>query len=258
MRINWTDLPEAVTEEIAERVGVFHVVAAKSGNHAEIAAMVDGAEATVFVKAAKSELEVRLLQYELLVGKAITWSFAPAVEWTFEAAGWLVVGFEHCPGPHADLSPGSPHLDLLAETLDALGETPAPPGPPWFSPAGRLGFAHPAMAGNTLIHTDLNPANLIITPNGLRLIDWAFATKGAPWVELAMLAQWLIGSGHTAEQAERWLSGSPTWRTASPAVLDHFAAANAAKWSHKAGNNAASWVQDLAEWNRKWAAFRQR
>jgi hypothetical protein len=30
------------------------------------------------------------------------------VEWHFETGGWLVVGFEHCAGPHADLSPGSP------------------------------------------------------------------------------------------------------------------------------------------------------
>lgn len=69
-------------------------------------------------------------------------------------------------------------------------------------PASPLGFAHPAMDDEMLIHSDLNPANLIVTPHGLRIVDWAWATKAAPWVELALLVQWLIGSGHSAEQAE--------------------------------------------------------
>ncbi|WP_244933263.1 phosphotransferase [Micromonospora tulbaghiae] len=58
------------------------------------------------------------------------------------------------------------------------------------------------MDDEMLIHSDLNPANLIVTPHGLRIVDWAWATKAAPWVELALLVQWLIGSGHSAEQAE--------------------------------------------------------
>ncbi|WP_309244176.1 hypothetical protein [Micromonospora parastrephiae] len=43
---------------------------------------------------------------------------------------------------------------------------------------------------------------MIVTPLGLRIVDWAWATKAAAWVELALLVPWLIGSGHSAEQAE--------------------------------------------------------
>jgi aminoglycoside phosphotransferase (APT) family kinase protein len=65
------------------------------------------------------------------------------------------------------------------------------------------------MDGDALVHTDLNPANLIVTSGGLRIVDWAYATKAAPWVELALLVQWLIGSGHTPGQAEDWLAPVP-------------------------------------------------
>ncbi|MGQ5259891.1 hypothetical protein ACTWLT_03945 [Micromonospora sp. ZYX-F-536] len=92
----------------------------------------------------------------------------------------------------------------------------------WFTPAARLGFAHPAMDGGTLIHSDLNPTNLIVTPLGVQIVEWAWATKAAAWVELALLVQWLIGGGHGAEQAEEWLtqaSGMDRDRPSGPGRL---------------------------------------
>ncbi|WP_336298054.1 transposase [Micromonospora sp. LH3U1] len=180
--------------------GTAPITPASSGNHAEIASTVTGPAGPIFVKAASGELSVRSLRYELAATQAID-RHPPAVLWQFESDGWLVVGTEHLPGPHPDLSPGSTDLNLLLAALTALQETPAP-GETWFTPAARLEFAHPAMDGETLIHSDLNPANLIVTPLGLRIVDWAWATKAAAWVELALLVPWLIGSGHTAEQAE--------------------------------------------------------
>jgi hypothetical protein len=130
-------------------------------------------------------------------------------EWDSEADGWLVAGFEHVDGARADLSPDSPDLDLLDTVLKELAETRGPGDLPLFSPAARLGFEPPAMRGDSVVHTDLNPANLIVTRAGVRVVDWAMAAKAAPWVELALLAPWLIGSGHTAEQAEAWLARHP-------------------------------------------------
>jgi hypothetical protein len=257
MRSDWTALPEAVVRRIAERAGGTHAIPASSGDHAEIAATVTGDNGKVFVKAASSDLGVRSLRYELLASRAINRPYSPAVEWDFETDGWLAVGFEHVDGPHADLSPGSPDLDLLDPTLKELEEMPAPGGRPWFSPATRLGFTHPAMDGETLVHTDLNPANLIVSPRGLRIVDWAFATKAAPWVELALLIQWLIGAGHTPHQAEEWMARSPTWGATNPEILDEFSSKNAAKWSLKAQQNAVPWVLDLAAWTGQWSAHRR-
>ncbi|WP_238490958.1 phosphotransferase family protein [Actinoplanes flavus] len=124
------------------------------------------------------------------------------------------------------------------------------------TPKGRLGFEHPAMAGTALLHTDLTAANLIVTPRGLRLVDWAMATRGAPWIELAMLVPWLIAAGHTAEQAEHWLSRNPVWVVTKPALLDYFASKNAAKWQLKSRQSSAGWMHDLADWTARWADYR--
>jgi len=258
MRIDWAALPEAVKTQIAARVGgVTEVIPASCGDHAEIAAAVTGPTGKVFVKAASSDFGVRSLRYELLASRAVPLSCSPAVEWDFDADGWLVVGFEHCEGPHADLCPGSRDLDLLELAVKELGGTPAP-DLPLFSPAARLGFDHPALTGETLIHTDLNPANLIVTSNGLRIVDWAFTTKAAPWVELAMLVPWLISSGHTPEQAETWLTRFPAWQEINPHILDEFASKNAAKWSSKAGQTTVRWMHNLALWTGQWSAYRRK
>ncbi|WP_433792675.1 phosphotransferase [Actinoplanes sp. CA-252034] len=190
------------------------------------------------------------------MSEAVSGPLSPAVAWHFEAAGWLVVGFEHCSGPHADLSPASADLALLEEALTALGQTPAP-GLSLFDPRARLGFEHPAMAGDTLVHTDLGPANLIVTPHGLRIVDWAMATKAAPWVELALLMQWLISAGHTAEQAEQWLTRFPAWRLTDDEILDYFASSNAEKWAAKSTGATADWIHDLAAWTSQWSTYRR-
>jgi hypothetical protein len=258
MRTDWAALPDAVKTEIAGRVGgVPEVISASSGDHAEIAATVTGPAGKTFVKAASSEFGVRSLRYELLASRAVPLSCSPAVEWDFASDGWLVIGFEQCEGPHADLSPGSPDLELLEVAVKELGDTQAP-DLPLFSPAGRLGFEHPALTGKTLTHSDLNPANLIVTPSGLRIVDWAFTTKAAAWVELALLVQWLIGSGHTPEQAEEWLARFPAWHEINAEVLDEFASRNAAKWSAKAEQTTVRWMRDVAGWNGRWSTYRRR
>ncbi|MFF5180037.1 aminoglycoside phosphotransferase [Micromonospora sp. NPDC000316] len=255
MRSDWTALPESVTAGIAERVGgTFNVAHASSGDHAEVASTVTGPAGQVFVKAASGELSVRSLRYELAVTRAIG-RHPPAILWHLESDGWLVVGTEHVAGPHPDLSPGSKDLNLLLAALTALQETPAP-SETWFTPAARLGFAHPAMDGETLIHSDLNPANLIVTPLGLRIVDWAWATTAAAWVELALLVPWLIGSGHSAEQAEEWLTQLPASTATDRQVLDDFASKNATKWAAKSRQNIERRVSDLAMRTGEWEDHR--
>lgn len=256
MRSAWTDLPDNVIAAIAERVGEpLEVTPASNGDHADIAATVTGPTAKVFIKAATADLRVRSLRYELAASTAID-RYPPAVLWHFESDDWLVVATEHLAGPHPDLSPASPDLDLLAATLEELQNTRAPNGT-WYDPAGRLGFADPRMAGEGLVHSDLNPTNLIVTGSGLRIVDWAFATKAAPWVELALLIQWLIGCGHTAGQAERWVAQFPAWAATDRDVVDDFAIRNAAKWAGKAEKSTQVWVNNLATWTSEWAAYRR-
>jgi hypothetical protein len=251
---SWAALPGRVIAGVAERVGGVEAVPAGGGDHAEIAVTVTGADDAVFIKAAATEPGIRSLGQELLVGAVLDRELAPAPLWHFEAAGWLVAAFEYLDDPHADLSPGSHDLDLLAATLDLLGATRAP-DLPLFTPTTRLGFADPATDGTTLVHTDLNPANLIATRHGLRIVDWAWATRAAPWVELALLAPWLIGAGHTPGQADQWLALQHHWASTGPDVLSDFAFRNAAKWAAKAARSSVGWVFDLAAWTGQWAAY---
>lgn len=114
------------------------------------------------------------------------------------------------------------------------------------------------MDGGTLIHSDLNPANLIVTPLGLRIVDWAWATKAAAWVELAVLIPWLTGSGHSAEQAEKWIAQRPAWTATDRLVLDDFASRNATKWATQSRRSTETRVHDLAMWTSEWADHRTR
>ncbi|NUS74076.1 MAG: phosphotransferase [Corynebacteriales bacterium] len=38
-------------------------------------------------------------------------------------------------------------------------------------------------AGATLVHADLRADNILIAPPGVTLVDWPWASYGAPWLD---------------------------------------------------------------------------
>ncbi len=74
------------------------------------------------------------------------------------------------------------HGATLARLLKQLHEIPAPD---WLNPKH-------AGEGTTLVHLDLHPDNVMLTPNGPVVIDWSNAGCGVPEAEVADL--WLIMS----------------------------------------------------------------
>ncbi|MER5621997.1 hypothetical protein ABT061_13240 [Streptosporangium sp. NPDC002544] len=46
------------------------------------------------------------------------------------------------------------------------------------------------------------------------VVDWAFAVRGAAWVDTVTLAPRFIEAGHTPEQTEALLARVPAWRSA--------------------------------------------
>lgn len=64
---------------------------------------------------------------------------------------------------------------------------------PWLG--DRLGELHelaqqtlPRMAGESVAHTDVRADNLLLQPDGrVRLVDWPWASRGAPWTDSVML-----------------------------------------------------------------------
>jgi hypothetical protein len=145
---------------------------------------------------------------------------------------------------HADLSPGSPDLPIVLDTMSTLGAllTPAPKDcrPVIDNIIALLGKATRMMdkpaavlpdrdlygdaldyynpgdyRGNTLLHYDLSASNLLVTRGRVYAIDWSFAARGASWIDGAMLAPRLVEAGHKPVDADQLLSSLPSW-TAAP------------------------------------------
>lgn len=93
------------------------------------------------------------------------------------------------------------HGRLLAELLCQLGAVRAP---------GWLPAAE-GCVGNSLLHLDLHPLNVLITDDGPRVIDWANACRGAPGADVAntwlTLATVPIGSAEQEAGREPLLAG---------------------------------------------------
>ncbi len=71
------------------------------------------------------------------------------------------------------------HARLLADLHRRLHAIPAP--------AGMRSFA---AAGDAVLHLDLHPANVMLSPSGPVVIDWTNAAAGAPGADLALT--WIV------------------------------------------------------------------
>lgn len=267
MRSDWTALQPEVLGAIKAHTGPIHqVVPAPAGNHADVAATVHAAAGRVFVKAARKLSEetdgpeVRSLRNEARIVPHVA-EFAPRLHWTVEAGGWLVLGFEHVDGRHADYTPGSPDLEILAKTVHALQGARCPDvvrmsvERRWATVAEDVS----PMAGGALLHTDVNPENLLITPDGRAvLVDWAHASRGAAWVELGLLIPWLLKAGHAPVEVGNWLSQFPSWAAADATHIDLFSEVFAERWRLRAEDSGCpAWVALHADLTRRWAEYRR-
>lgn len=143
---------------------------------------------------------------------------APRVLWQTETAGWHLVAFEALDGHHADYAPASPDLPLMTDVLVRLSTQRAPEGVKLKEAGHRLRDHAPAkalayFAGDALCHTDPNPTNVIVDQHRARLVDWAWATRGAAWLDAGYWVIWLIAEGgHTPASAEQWATRIPAFR----------------------------------------------
>jgi len=130
---------------------------------------------------------------------------SPRLLWHVEAGGWNLLGFEHIDARAADLTPGSTDIPKVLEAVGALAQVDLPALPlrritDRWAEHGH-GVSLDLLDGDTLLHTDLNPNNLLINHRA-HIVDWAWPTRGAAWIDSGCLALWLIANGHTPAQAE--------------------------------------------------------
>ncbi|MFM9445039.1 aminoglycoside phosphotransferase [Streptomyces acidiscabies] len=182
--------------------------------------------------------------------------------WRIEEAGWVLLGFENLKGHHADYTTGSPDLPKVASLLRRLGEVTCPEIQ--LRQAEQRLEAYAAkpsdldhFTGNSLLHTDLNDHNVIVDGSAY-LVDWAWATRGAAWLDAGYWVVWLMAAGkHKPASAEQWACEIPAWRAAPKDGITAFAQATANLWEEISGDTPDAWTARMLNASRNWLDFRQ-
>jgi hypothetical protein len=267
-RISWDELPDELKDEIEKRTGrILDARTATAGQNSPMAATVMTSRGKTFVKGLpRSENRSSSQAREIAVAPYVR-EISPHMHWHFDEAGWIVLGYQHVEGRHADYRPGSPDPDALLPLIKTLGEIEVPAGPGPFKLAedrwktyvddpGELEI----FRGTTLQHTDWIPHNVLISPDRPYLIDWAWPTLGAAWMDPAYFLIRLMASGYSAEDAESFAAQIPDFAKADPAHLDLFARVNVRMWDEieaQSAGHISSWMRGVVTASRDWAAYRR-
>lgn len=252
-------LPAAVHDAVAEQAGPLRAFTpAADGERADVCGTLDAAGGRVFIKAVRPDSnEAGSLRNEAAaLPHATPW--APGLLWQVESKGWILLGLEHIDGRHADFSPRSPDVPALAGAVRDLGVRPCPDA---VTRRVEELYDLPAldMCGeDVLLHADLNPANILITPDHTaRIVDWAYACRGPAWIELALWAPRLLHAGWTPAAAETLMSTLPAWQAADPRQVDRVVKHWAQMWTRRAaGTTQPQWVRWYAARLRAWHQHR--
>jgi hypothetical protein len=264
-RMAWDALPEPLMQAIEARTGrIAAVRIAAAGQNSPLAAIITASEGRFFAKGMPSGHRRASSQAREAAVAPLVRKISPALLWHFDEAGWNVLGYEYAEGRHADYSPGSPDLDCLTYLMTALGEISVPiPGPfkraeerwkPYVDdPESALAFS-----GTVLTHSDWAPDNVLISASRAWLIDWAWPTLGAGWIDPACWILRLMASGgQTAADAERQATRLPAYQAADPVGVNLFAAANVRLWAEVAQSSPTAWTTNMAKAAQSWSAYRQ-
>ena len=100
--------------------------------------------------------------------------------------------------------------------------------------------------GDALLHTDFNPLNILLGPERTWIIDRAWPTRGAAFIDAACFLIRAMAAGHSASQAEALASTCPGWQHAQSAAIDIFALASARLYNESARNDPQPFKQRLA------------
>jgi hypothetical protein len=261
-RVEWQDLPAGVRDAVQAHTGpALKADSPAVGRNSTFAATLTTAGGRVFCKGGPADSPQAVMhRNEAAVNPFLPENLAPRLFWRVEQDGWLLLGFEHVPGRHADLSPASPDLPLVADALRKIGAIALPESPRmiadhWQAALADQPFSEWAaeaprhMRGSTLIHSDLNPLNILIAGTA-QVVDWAWWRTGAAWIDPAFVIVRLVAEGHEPARAEEWAMQFDGYREAPPEAITAFAASLVCLWGRKFAGTAAT------EAARRWAEHR--
>ncbi|PWI42566.1 phosphotransferase [Streptomyces sp. ICBB 8177] len=254
-RVTWDELPPGLRECVERRTGkVTRAEVVGTGLNCSVAlTLVTKRNGTLFLKGVHESDATGLegLNNEEIVNQTVA-GIGPMIRHTFDVDGWHCLAFVYIRGNHADLGPGSPDLDSVRSTINRMRSLSG--DSLWLARSGaripqlseRLAAylsaeeaAH--LRGNTLLHTDTNPHNIIVSrPGGeVYVIDWAMPALGPAWVDAACTAVRLMECGHEPASAVEWLAPLPHWRRANPKAVEAFVNATCRQWSATVGEKDA-------------------
>ncbi|MFD0688122.1 phosphotransferase [Actinomadura fibrosa] len=264
-RVEWESLPAPVRDLAQEHLGtIVKVEPIREGRRSALAALAHTKTGRAFLKAAPVDdtRAAAQLTREASLAPHLT-ALAPALLCDIKQAGWRLLGFEHVQGHRATYAPGSPDLPAVLETIAVLDQLAVPDEVElmWFesrwstyAPAPRE-LVH--LAGGTLLHTDLNPGNVLIGPHRATLVDWGMASRGAAFVNPADLVVNLIACGHTPRDAETTVADLHAWRDSDPEVIDFYARTVASTWLQALWSYTHPWARAVVAAAQRWALYRQ-
>ncbi len=262
LRRSWEELPAVTRAAVEGLTGpVLRAESVIAGFSSHLAVVIDTAEGRTFLKGMRTDdPEVWTQHREAVLGPHVA-PIGPRLRWQLAASGWDLLGFDYIAGHLADYRVDT-DLAATAATMAALGRLPTPVGVELKDAEVRWGayLDDPAegarFAGEALLHTDWNYSNVIVTDTGARLVDWPWATRGAPWIDPCCWIVWLLLAGLDPVAAERWAARVPSWHRADAHDLRAFATALAAEWSATAARNPNIWTHGLRDAARRWARHR--
>jgi hypothetical protein len=243
---------------IENEIGPFEVVKEVSdGRNSEISAVVRTADDVTFVKGRSARHHSAWTQErERLINPSVR-HISPHLKWSARDDTWDLNGFEYTTGRHADYSTDSPDLPKIASVLRQLQEIPCPDAD--IKQAGRRWASYTDMpellAGTGLLHTEWTPGNVLVSSRAY-LVDWAWPTQGAAWIDPACWTVWLVKSGHTPHSAEQWAARIPSWQDAPAAALDEFSQVQARMWAGIAAESSEPWTHEIAAAALAWSRYR--
>lgn len=266
-RTEWAGLPRSVRAEVERGLGgEVRAAAGQAGGftHGMAARLVLADGRRAFAKAIPvDDALAGMYRTEARVAAGLPRSVpAPPLRFTTEIDGWFAMVFDDVEGRHPRLRESADLAAVLATVerlADVLTPSPLPEvravtdsygpalsrwqrfaehGPPpdlddWsrrkLDLLAELESTWPAhCAGETLLHTDLRPDNMLLRPDGtVSVVDWAAPCRGAAWADLVILAPSIALHGIDPDPI---LAEHPVTRAADPAAIDALVCALTGFW----------------------------
>jgi hypothetical protein len=260
---DWDDLDSSVRDVIERQTGtVLHARTSAAGLNSRLALILDTVTGPVFIKGLPADHPGIVRQHrEAMINPHVT-PVAPRLLWHVEDAGWNLLAFTYVRGArHADYTPGSSDLHHVAATMNRLHQIGCPNLPVKQATQRWAAYLDPGttpyLAGDTLLHTDFNPLNILRTPTKTWIVDWAWPTRGAAFIDPACFLIRLITNGHTPASAEHWAAQCTSWHRAPRHAIDAFATASARLFAEIACEDPQPWKHRLAHAAHQWATYRR-